>query len=87
LKTKHWQHLQVLQQLQSKLATVPFNQMMVTSGSNQSQQQQTSNATTPTPPPPTGNTSGSGQANQSQQQGDGNPLSNIPVLGELFGGR
>jgi hypothetical protein len=34
--------------------TVPFNQTMVTGGSNQSQpQQQTSNATTPTPPPTT----------------------------------
>jgi hypothetical protein len=58
--------------------TVPFNQTMVTGGSNQSQQQQqqTSNATTPTPPPTTSNTSGGGQGNQSQQQDSGNPLSN-----------
>jgi hypothetical protein len=74
--------------------TVPFNQTMVTGGSNQSQeqqqqQQQTSNATTstPTPPPPTGNTSGGVQGNQSQQQGSDNPLSKIPILGELFGGK
>jgi hypothetical protein len=77
--------------------TVPFNQTMVTGGSNESQeqqQQQTSNATTnatttptPTPPQPTSNTSGGGQANQSQEQGSGNPLSNIPILGELFGGK
>jgi hypothetical protein len=69
--------------------TVPFNQTMVTGGSNQSQQQQTSNATTPipTPPPPTSNTSGGVQGNQSQQQGSDNPLSNIPILGELFGGK
>jgi hypothetical protein len=76
--------------------TVPFNQTMVTGGSNQSQQQQqqqTSNATTststptPTPAPPTSNTSGGVQGNQSQQQGSDNPLSNIPILGELFGGK
>jgi Na+/melibiose symporter-like transporter len=73
--------------------TVPFNQTMVTDGSNQlqeqQQQQQTSNATTstPTPPPPTGNTSGGVQGNQSQQQGSNNPLSKIPILGELFGGK
>jgi hypothetical protein len=74
--------------------TVPFNQTMVTGGSNQSQeqqQQQTSNATTstptPPPPPPTSNTSGGGQGNQSQEQGGSNPLSNIPILGELFGGK
>jgi hypothetical protein len=80
--------------------TVPFNQTMVTGGSNQSQsQQQISNATTPTPipipiptptptpTPTTSNTSGGGQANQSQEQGSGNPLSNIPILGELFGGK
>jgi hypothetical protein len=68
--------------------TVPFNQTMVTGGSNQSQeQQQTSNATTPTPPPPTSNTSGGGQGNQSQEQGSSNPLSNIPVLGKFFGGK
>ena len=67
--------------------TVPFNQTMVTGGSNQSQEQQTSNATTPTPPPTTSNTSGGGQGNQSQQQDSGNPLSNIPVLGKLFGGK
>ena len=70
--------------------TVPFNQTMVTGGSNQSQQQQqTSNATTPTPPPPppTSNTSTGGQGNQSQQQGSGNPLSDIPIIGELFGGK
>jgi hypothetical protein len=72
--------------------TVPFNQTMVTGGSNQSQQQQqTNNATTPTPPPPptTSNTSGGGLGNQSQsqQQGNGNPLSNIPIIGELFGGK
>jgi hypothetical protein len=68
--------------------TVPFNQTMVTGGSNQSQGQ-TSNTTTPAPPQPptTSNTSGGGQANQSQEQGSGNPLSNIPVLGELFGGK
>jgi hypothetical protein len=65
--------------------TVPFNQTMVTGGSNQTQeQQQTSNATTPRP---ASNTSGGGQANQSQEQGNGNPLSNIPVLGKLFGGK
>jgi hypothetical protein len=73
--------------------TVPFNQTMVTGGSNQSQQQgqqqqqQTSNATTATtttPPPSTGNTSG---GNQSQQQGGENPLSKVPVLGKLFGGK
>lgn len=72
--------------------TVPFNQTMVTGGSNQSQeqqQQQTSNATTPTqtPPLPTSNTSGGGQGNQSQEQGSSNPLSNIPVLGKFFGGK
>ena len=72
--------------------TVPFNQTMVTGGSNQSQeQQQTSNATTPTPTPPppspTSNTSGGGQGNQSQEQGSSNPLSNIPILGKLFGGK
>jgi hypothetical protein len=65
--------------------TVPFNQTMVTGGSNQTQeQQQTSNATTPRP---ASNTSGGGQANQSQEQGNSNPLSNIPILGKLFGGK
>jgi hypothetical protein len=61
---------------------VPFNQTMVTGGSNQSLQQQTNNATTstPTPPPLMGNTSG-------VEQGNGNPLSNIPILGKLFGGK
>ena len=71
--------------------TVPFNQTMVTGGSNQSQEQQqeTSNAITPTPtpPPPTSNSSGGGQANQSQEQGSSNPLSKIPVLGKFFGGK
>ena len=42
---------------------------------------QTSNTTTPSPPS-TNNTSG---GNQSQPQG-GNPLSKVPVIGELFGG-
>jgi hypothetical protein len=68
--------------------TVPFNQTTVSGGSNQSQQEQISNATTTsTPPasPPTSNASG-GQNNQSQQ-GNGNPLSKIPILGELFGGK
>jgi hypothetical protein len=71
--------------------TVPFTQTMVIGGSNnQSQQQQTSNATTPittttTPPPPATNNTSSG--NQSQQQGGENPLSKIPILGKLFGGK
>jgi hypothetical protein len=63
--------------------TVPFNQTMVTGGSNQSQQQ-SSNAATTTPPPSTSNASG---GNQSQQQGGENPLSKVPVLGKLFGGK
>jgi hypothetical protein len=73
--------------------TVPFNQTTVSGSNNQSQQEQTSNATstpTPAPSPPTSNISGGGQGNQSQQQqqqGNGNPLSKIPILGELFGGK
>jgi hypothetical protein len=58
---------------------VPFNQTMMT-GSNQSQQQ-TGNATTP---PPSGNNTSGG--NQSQQGGE-NPLSKVPILGKLFGGK
>ena len=52
--------------------TVPFNQTMVTGGSNQSQNnnklamQQHQDTTS--------NTSGGGQANQSQEQGNGNPI-------------
>jgi hypothetical protein len=70
--------------------TIPFNQTMVTGGSNQSQQQQTSNATTtltPPPPPPTSNTSGGEQGNQPQKQSGSNPLSKVPVLGDLLGGK
>lgn len=68
--------------------TIPFNQTTVSGSSNQSQQEQTSNATSTPTPAPSPPTSGGGQGNQSQQQqGNGNPLSKIPILGELFGGK
>lgn len=59
--------------------TVPFNQTMVTGGSNQTQQQNQTGV---------GVQGGQQQQNQTQQQqnqqNNTNPLSKVPILGELF---
>ena len=63
--------------------TVPFNQTMVKSGSaNQTQQQQPSNVTSAA-----GGSSNTSSGNQTQQQNQTNPLSKVPVIGKLFGGK
>jgi hypothetical protein len=63
--------------------TVPFNQTMVKSGSaNQTQQQQPSNVTSAA-----GGSSNASSGNQTQQQNQTNPLSKVPVIGKLFGGK
>jgi hypothetical protein len=63
--------------------TVPFNQTMVKTGSaNQTQQQQPGNVTSAA-----GGSSNSSSGNQKQQQNQTNPLSKVPVIGKLFGGK
>jgi hypothetical protein len=65
--------------------TVPFNQTIVKSGSaNQTQQQQPGNVTSAA-----GGSSNSSSGNQTQQQKQNqtNPLSKVPVIGKLFGGK
>jgi len=65
--------------------TVPFNQTIVKSGSaNQTQQQQPGNVTSAA-----GGSSNSSSGNQTkqQQQNQTNPLSKVPVIGKLFGGK
>ena len=64
--------------------TVPFNQTMVKSGSaNQTQQQQQPGNVTSA----AGGSSNSSSGNQKQQQNQTNPLSKVPVIGKLFGGK
>ena len=64
--------------------TVPFNQTMVKSGSaNQTQQQQPGNVTSAAG----GSSSNASSGNQKQQQNQTNPLSKVPVIGKLFGGK
>jgi hypothetical protein len=62
--------------------TVPFNQTMVKSGSANQTQQQPSNVTSAA-----GGSSNASSGNQKQQQNQTNPLSKVPVIGKLFGGK
>ena len=66
--------------------TVPFNQTMVKSGSaNQTQQQQPGNVTSAAGG--SSNSSSGNQTQQQQQKNQTNPLSKVPVIGKLFGGK
>ena len=62
--------------------TVPFNQTMVKSGSANQTQQQPGNVTSAA-----GGSSNASSGNQKQQQNQTNPLSKVPVIGKLFGGK
>ncbi len=65
--------------------TVPFNQTIVKSGSaNQTQQQQQPGNVTSAAG---GSSSNASSGNQKQQQNQTNPLSKVPVIGKLFGGK
>ena len=62
--------------------TVPFSQTIVKSGSANQTQQQPGNVTSAA-----GGSSNSSSGNQKQQQNQTNPLSKVPVIGKLFGGK
>ena len=62
--------------------TVPFSQTIVKSGSANQTQQQPGNVTSAA-----GGSSNSSSGNQTQQQNQTNPLSKVPVIGKLFGGK